>query len=422
MASEGLQFESKPVRKATLPFFYTAPLALVLMGGLLSVWGIRALATPWSNYTLALTHVFTLGFLTMSCVGLVYLLLGVLGSRPTVPVWISHSVYWLLLAGAAGLIWGTAQARVEPVSFAISSVGGMGVLFLWHASRALRRAEVQGPTRRGLALALWGFFGLAFLGIWIAHGHAGMRFPGPRGLWTQAHALVGLLAWVGALLIAFSSEIWPRLQGGRPLSSLALGWLTRLIALGLGSLLVLLFVAYFFLPFESAASWEPWLILFFSPMVLAVWVLHPAWALHSLAGLPEKSGLLFWRTGLGLGPVVILSGLVAWTLGEPRWVLFFGWLALYGWAGLLVCGALVGAAGQWLRPSGAEPSSAGVVWLRGSFALHMAGLICGGVGIVSQSDAWARAAGVLVFLHGLELALWLLKNLRIASQEQTRAI
>ena len=182
---------------------------------------------------------------------------------------------------------------------------------------------------------------MAFLGIWIAHGHAGMRFPGPRGLWTQAHALVGLLAWVGALLIAFSSEIWPRLQGGRPLSSLALGWLTRLIALGLVSLLVLLFVAYFFLPFEAAASWEPWLILFFSPMVLAVWVLHPAWALHSLAGLPEKSGLLFWRTGLGLGPVVILSGLVAWTLGEPRWVLFFGWLALYGWAGLLVCGALV---------------------------------------------------------------------------------
>ncbi len=204
MPLEELHSESKPVRKATLPFFYTAPLALVLAGALLLDWGLLALSTPWSSYTLALTHVFTLGFLTMSCLGLVYLLLAVLGSTPTVPVWVSHTVYWLLLAGAAGLIWGSAWSKAAPVSFAISSVGAMAVLFLWHASRSLRRAPVEGMTRRGVALALWGFFGLAFLGIWIAHGHANMRFPGPRALWTQAHMMVGLLAWVGALVIAFS--------------------------------------------------------------------------------------------------------------------------------------------------------------------------------------------------------------------------
>ena len=412
MALERLQFESKPVRKVTLPFFYTAPLALVLAGALLLGWGLLALSTPWSSYTLALTHVFTLGFLTMSCIGLVYLLLAILGSTPRVSVWVSHTVYWLLLAGAAGLIWGSAWSRAAPVSFAISCVGAMAVLFLWHASRSLRRAPVKGMTRRGVALALWGFFGLAFLGIWIAHGHADMRFPGPRALWTQAHMMVGLLAWVGALVIAFSSEIWPRLQGGTSLAPRALGWLVRLIALGLAGVLTLLLGAYFFLPDERAAMLAPWLVLFLSPMALAVWGLHPWWALRSVAGLPENGGLLFWRTGLGLGPFVLVSGLVAWLLGDPRLVILFGWLALYGWAGLLVCGVLVGAVTELVGVARTDSGARKETWLRWSFGLHVAAVMVGGVGIVSQRDDWIRAAGALVLVHGLELGLWLLTNLR----------
>ena len=157
MALEDLHFEIRPVRKATLPFFYTAPLALMVMGGLLMGWGVLALSTPWSSYTLALTHVFTLGFVTLSALGLVYLLLGILGSQPTVPMRVSHAVYWLLLVGAAGLVWGTANASAQPVSLAIACVGAMAVLFLWHAGRGLRRATGQGMTRRGLKFALWGF-------------------------------------------------------------------------------------------------------------------------------------------------------------------------------------------------------------------------------------------------------------------------
>ena len=191
-----------------------------------------------------------------------------------------------------------------------------------------------------------------------------------------------------------------------------LDWLLGLLALGGVSLLALLFNAYFFLPYEEAASLEPWLILFFSPMALAVWLLHPGWALRSLRGVPETGGLLFWRTGLGLGPLVVLTGVVAWVLGDPRLVILFGWLALYGWAGLLICGVLVGAARPLILPSAEGSASASGVWLRVSFSLHLAALMLGGVGIVSQRDDWVRAAGVLILVHGLELALWLLKNLR----------
>ena len=162
------------------------------------------------------------------------------------------------------------------------------------------------------------------------------------------------------------------------------------------------------------------MIVFLSPMALAVWLLHPWWSLRSLAGLPENGGLLFWRTGLGLGPFVILSGGVAWILAEPRLVILFGWLALYGWAGLLICGALVGAARQLVRSSGKDFVPAKDVWLRWSFALHMAALMVGGVGIVSRRDDWVRAAGALVLIHGLELAVWLLRNLRVPLRDPSR--
>ena len=156
----------------------------------------------------------------------------------------------------------------------------------------------------------------------------------------------------------------------------------------------------------------PWVILSLSPMAVAVWGLHPWWALRSVAGLPENGSLLFWRTGLGLGPFVLVSGLVAWFLAEPRLVILFGWLALYGWAGLLVCGVLVGAVRELMGVARADSSATKEAWLRWSFGLHLAALMVGGVGIVSQRDDWIRAAGALVLVHGLELGLWLLANLR----------
>ena len=233
--------------------------------------------------------------------------------------------------------------------------------------------------------------------------------------------MVGLLAWVGALVIAFSSEIWPRLHGGRSLAPHAVGWLVRLIALGLASVLTLLLGAYFFLPDEGAATLAPWLILFFSPMALAVWLLHPWWALRSVAGLPENGGLLFWRTGLGLGPFVVVCGGVAWLLDEPRLVILFGWLALYGWAGLLVCGVLVGAVRQLVGVARTHSAATKETWLRFSFGLHVAAIIVGGVGIASQRDDWIRAAGALVLVHGLELGLWLLRSLHARQDERMRS-
>ena len=48
----------------------------------------------------------------------------------------------------------------------------------------------------------------------------------------------------------------------------------------------------------------------------------------------------FWYTGLGCAPVVFAAALAALWLDDPRWPLVFGWLAIWGWAGMIVHGML----------------------------------------------------------------------------------
>ena len=139
--------------------------------------------------------------------------------------------------------------------------------------------------------------------------------------------------------------------------------------------------------------------------------------LRSLTGLPESAGLLFWRTGLGLGPFVLICGASAWVWGDTRLIMLFGWLALYGWAGLLVCGALVRVVPALLGAGPGVPTAGREKWLRFSFGLHLAALVVGGVGIVSQRDDWIRMAGALILLHGLELAFGSVRNLRQPAEE-----
>lgn len=417
MSTNELEFGAPPKRTALLPFFYTPPLALVGVGALLVFWGQLALSSPWSSYTLALTHLFTLGFLSMSCIGLVYLLLAVSGGTPPVALRFAHTIFWLFLTGLAGLVWGTAKASSGPVFFAIGAVGLMSVMFLWQAVRSLRRIERRSLTRRGLALALWGFAGVIFLGLWLAHGHGGMRFPGPRALWIQVHLQVGLLAWVGGLVIALSSEAWPALTGGTPISHTALRGLSGLILAGLAGSMSLLLWTYFFLPGEMGSQLAPWVLCFSAPMPVGVWLLHPRLGLRGLAGVPESAGLLYWRTGLGLAPFALLAGGVAWWWEDARLTLLFGWLALWGWGALLICGSLVAAVPGLLRTVGATPTRAGETWLRIGFGLHLAALVTGGVGIVSQRDDWIRVAGVLILVHGLQLGVWLILNLRERATE-----
>ena len=414
-------------RVASLPFFYTAPIALGLAGVLLLKWGALALSTPWSSLTLALTHTLTLGFLTMSGFGVFYALGSASGLLEAVrPRW-SHAVYYSLVLGAGGLIWGTAQAQSGPVFFAVGAVGVMGVIFIVQNARILRRGDAAQPLVRGLRLALWGFGLAAFLGVWLAHGHGGMRFPGLRPLWMVVHLCIALLGWLGAMLVSASGVALPSTFGAAPLSKRALDWVLRGTALGIGVPFALLLYGYFFVPDVSQARIEPWASAALLPALVAIWLVHPFLCLRALRSGTRVPGFDYWRSGLFLAPVVLGVAVAAWAMEDVRLGMLFGWLALFGWGATLFSGLLVGTAPGLLMTSGpASPHARRVPdWLdtasRIGLMLHRGALGAGAVGILTVSDGWCRLAGGLVLADGGWLLFLLVRLLLESRPERIRA-
>ena len=393
-----------PSRITALPFFYTAPLALLIAGALLFRWGALALSTPWSSLTLSLTHVVTLGFLTMTALGVFYALASASGLESIArPRW-AHGVYYLLVLGVVGLAWGTSQAESGPVFLAIGAVGAMAVIFVYRAARGLRQAEEDSPVLRGLRLAVWGFTLASFLGIWLAHGHGGMRFPGLRSLWMQVHLSIALLGWLGAMIVTAALIALPRNFGAAPLGARTGAVVTALTRWGLFVPFVLLLYTYFGADVSLQARIEPWAAATLVPAAAAIWLIHPLACLYSLRGVGRAPGLGYWRLGLVLAPVVLVVALFARVGADPRLPILFGWLAVFGWGGTLFSAVLVGMAPGLLGPAGrAQRPGASRLGL----ALHVAALGAGVVGIVAVSDAWCRLAGALVFAD----AAWLMYGL-----------
>ena len=348
---EGLQFERAPARDTGLPFLYTAPVALMVAGGLiLRAGGVGVLTTPWSATALSLTHVVTLGFLTMTAVGLFLPLVAVAGHVAIPRPRVVHGVYYSLAGGAAALVWGTARSEATPVFVAIGGLSVMGLLFLAHAIRALRRVSCRTPTVRGLRLALWSFFLAVSLGIWLAHGHGGMLFPGPRNLWLGVHVGVALGGWIGGVIAAASFELVAHFLGVEPIREKSVRWLLRGLVWGV-SLPVLGLLAHYFQFIPADFAWMGWgLILLGLPGMLSIWMF---WPLLILGGLRRaRPGAL--RDGLILSAVsaVLIWPMAfwAWIVESTRWVMALGWMAVVGWGMSAVLVLLL-----WLLPRVLSP-------------------------------------------------------------------
>jgi hypothetical protein len=416
MNERRLHPEHLPPRDATLPYLYTAPIALAVAGALLIHWGPLALTTPWSSPSLAATHVVTLGFLTMVCTGLFTPLLALAGGSPTPWHRATHVVYYALLVGWVGLTVGTARSWAGPVFLSIGAIGVMGVVFLVHGSISLRRARTRGPTVALLRVALWSFFLAASLGIWLAHGHGGMRFPGPRPLWLQVHLSVALLGWIGGSLAAVSAELLPERLTGRIPDARATHGLALPIAIGVTLPVVLVLAQFFGLLSEGDTALPGIAAVTTIPALAAVWLAQPLIAWRALAGAGSTiadarddhagsaGALRFIRTGLLLAPLTLVLAVAAFVASQTWLGVLFGWVAIFGWAGGLVQGVLLIAMPHLLSPNAARGASRrDAAWVEVAFVAYAGALVCGALAIAFSFGVFTRLAGVLIILDAIVL-------------------
>jgi len=418
-----LSLDQAPPLSIPASFFLTIPFGILIAGLILMSSGITALGSPWAPQALALTHAGTLGILAMGMLGALYQMTPVIAGIPVPFTRIAHLVHILLVAGLAGFIWRLLGGPVAAMSWAITAFQLALPAFLLPLGWALLRPATVSETVQGMRLAVLSLVAITLMGLMMAAGYAGDLFPQNRMLWVQIHLTLALLGWVGGLIMSVSWQVIPMFYLAPAMSKVTKRWLFGMLLLGL-----ILPVAAFFASVETGGWLSPGKIAAISalPAALVIWVLHPALVLQSIAARKRKrsdASLLFWKAGLGTALLIIPIATAALLLPDPRWQVLFGWVAIWGWAGMIMHGMLSRivpflvwfhrfSARVGLEPVPSMRSLLSQRRIQTGFMLHLSSVIAGIAAITLQADILAKITGLLLAGTGISLASMLIHVLK----------
>ncbi|MCP4007688.1 MAG: hypothetical protein GY725_26195 [bacterium] len=432
ISTEGLHLDQAPPLRIPCSFFLTAPVAIAAAGVLVAGVGREIFLSPWASETLALVHLGTLGFLSIVMMGALYQITPVVAGASVPRVGLAHVVHASFVVALGLLVFGLYAHRSWAVFDAIAVLTPALLMFIVPVARALRRAPARTATVSGMRLALYSLILAAFLGLWMAHGHSAMRFPGPRPLWIQVHLGVALLGWVGGLISAVSWQVVPMFYLAPPIGHRVQRGILLGVAAGVLLPVVILVLDYFGLRGHGWSAPDRLAALGSLPAMVSVWCVQPA---LTWAGLGKRrrrrvdGSLLFWKLGLIMAPLTAIAAVAAYQLLDPRWDLLFGWLAIWGWAGAIVHGMLCRIVPflVWFHRFSPLVGLAPVPSLRKllpettiriGFALHLTTLVAGVAAILNPHDLLVRMTGLLLLACAFQFGESLIRVLRQRPESQ----
>jgi len=272
---------------------------------LLLWWGPEAYLSRWSPLTIVLTHLLTLGFLTMVMCGATLQLIPVVsGSRVPATVPVSRAVHLLLSCGVvalgAGLVLSHSSWTIAGLAALLSAL----TIYIVVASIALARAPQVFDTVKEMRLALGSLATALILGVYLGTGHTPLLSSAPRQL-ADIHLAWALLGWVGLLIIGVAYQVVPMFQITPSYPRTMTRWLGMYLILSL----VLWSISAFSLPEWASDLAGTLLAAGFG--AFAVVTLHLQQ--RRRRRLPDVT-LAFWR----LAMLSLLAGIALWLVG--RWI------------------------------------------------------------------------------------------------------
>lgn len=416
MNTEKLRLDQAPPLMIPASFFLAAPVAVGAAGLLLLVQGGALLASGWVPGTIALVHLGTLGFLGCVMLGALVQLIPVVAGTPVPHIRLWWATLPLLLLGTAALASGLLLGQPGAVALARGLLLLTFLLALGPVAVALARSRSEKETSFGMRLAVLCLALGVTAGLLMAAGHAGGTFPGPRGPWIRAHQGLGLLGWVGGLLTAVSWQVVPMFYLSRPVP---LG--------GRRAVLVLIALGALCPPAGLLLGAGPGVAsLLAAPAVVGAWLLHPLLLARTLATRSRKRpdpSLRAWQAGLLVAPLTAVVALVGQLSTDPRWGVLLVWLAVWGWAGLIVHGMLTRILPflVWFHRWSSRVGKVRVPSMRSllpdrlahaGLSAHGASVLLGAAAILSGWSPLGHATGLLLLATAVLLLAELLTVLR----------
>jgi hypothetical protein len=238
----GLRLDQGPPFHIPLLFFLSAPLFLCCTGLYAAIaWDVWS-ASRWNGATLALTHLLALGFLGMAMLGALTQMAPVAAAAPMLRLAalgrISHGT---LLFGAPLLAWGLTGQDASLIAGALLSSLSLLILAL-NGLAALMRAP-EGRTREAMRIALLALLGAMLVALSLTGWLTGVWTPPDANALVDSHALLGLVGWIGVLVIGSAYQVVPMLQITPDYPAWTTRWLVPAIAALLGAWVALRLLA-----------------------------------------------------------------------------------------------------------------------------------------------------------------------------------
>lgn len=229
-----LSLEQTPPLYVPVRFFLTAPLFGILASLLLLYYGAELFENRWNMHTLALTHLLTLGFITMVMFGAMLQLLAVLAASPVpYPVLVSSVLHLSLTLGTLSLAAGFLNGYNWLMQSAVILLGFSFLGFISVVGYCLIRIKDSNPIFTAMSLALSALVVTAILGIGlgILFGF-NISLPFPQ-IMTDLHLTWGLIGWIVLLIIGVAYQVVPMFQITPAYPTRLTRWLVPLIFLSL---------------------------------------------------------------------------------------------------------------------------------------------------------------------------------------------
>ena len=214
---------------------FAAAMLYLLAGALGLVWIAPELAAGayLSPHVAGVTHLFTLGWLTMTIFGALYQLLPVALGTPVPSPLVGHASFWTFTPGvgtfAAGVATGYASLRHVGVTLVATGV----VLAVANIAAALPRARAHDVTTAAIALAITFLAATLGLGLILFHNLQSGFVAALRTRALAVHLHVAIVGWVLITIVGVSHRLLPMFLPARHADTRWTGRALALLASGL---------------------------------------------------------------------------------------------------------------------------------------------------------------------------------------------
>lgn len=339
MIQRALSYDQTPPLSVPLRFFLSAPIFLFAAAVLLLWQGPSALVSRWTPATLALTHLLTLGFLTMTMIGAMLQILPVVAGiqlfRPHLTAKIVHTLLTigsaLLASGfwfSQSLLFRLALLFLVPAFLCLLTVFSIGLRQKQQSTFSSR--SKSSATVGAMRLAVIALLITVLLGATLASSFAWQNAL-PMMLLTDLHVLWGLSGWVGLLSIGVAFQVVPMFLV-TPLYPVDI---TRVLSGTLFMLLLLWSV--------EAVLESHWNTMLLSATIMSGFIVFATITLYLLARRKQPKAdvtTLFWCTAMASLFVCAVVWFAQTAQSHADYVLTLGVLFIIGFAGTLINGML----------------------------------------------------------------------------------